>query len=122
VGVALSPEYVMAIPPGAQINDDRRFAVLWMARDALEALAGLGGAFNDVAIKLVPGADERAVVAGMDRVLAPYGGRGAYGRDSQPSHVMLEEHLTPLAPLSVLLPSIFLLAAAFLVNVVLSRL
>ncbi|MEZ5318359.1 MAG: FtsX-like permease family protein [Vicinamibacterales bacterium] len=122
VGVALSPEYVMAIPPGAQINDDRRFAVLWMARDELEALTGLRGAFNDVAITLANGAAERDVVVGMDRVLLPYGGRGAYGRDSQPSHVMLEEHLTPLAPLSILLPSIFLLAAAFLVNVVLSRL
>ncbi len=122
VGVALSPEYVMAIPPGSLINDDRRFAVLWMAEAELEALSGLRGAFNDVAIKLVPGADEGTVVAGIDRVLEPYGGRGAYGRDMHPSHMMLEEHLTPLAPLSVLLPSIFLLAAAFMVNVVLSRL
>jgi putative ABC transport system permease protein len=122
VGVALSPEYVMAIPPGAQINDDRRFAVLWMAEDELEAITGLRDAFNDVAIDLVFGADEAAVVAGVDRVLAAYGGRGAYGRDMHPSHIMLEEHLTPLAPLSVLLPSIFLLAAAFLVNVVMSRL
>lgn len=122
VGVALSPEYVMAIPPGSELNDDRRFAVLWMAQDELEALTGLVGAFNDVAVTLVPGSDEQAVIAGIDRVLEPYGGRGAFGRGSQPSHVMLEEHLTPLAPLSVLLPAIFLLAAAFLVNVVLSRL
>jgi putative ABC transport system permease protein len=30
VGIALSPEYVYAIGPGALMPDDRRFGVLWM--------------------------------------------------------------------------------------------
>ena len=36
-GIALSPEYVYAMPPGGIIPDDRRFGVLWMSRRALEA-------------------------------------------------------------------------------------
>lgn len=121
VGVALSPEYVMQIPPGGQSPDDRRFAVLWMGRSQLESLADLRGAFNDVALKLAAGADERVVIRALDRVLGPYGGRGAYGRSSQASHVMLEDHIEQLQSLAVVVPSIFLLVAAFLLNVVLGR-
>lgn len=121
VGVALSPEYVMPVPPSGLAPDDRRFAILWMAHDELEALLDLRGAINEVAVTLMHGADERTVTIAMDGVLAPYGGRGAYGRQSQASHTMLEEHIRSLRSPAVLLPSIFLTVAAFLVNIVLSR-
>lgn len=121
VGVALSPEYVMPVPPSGLAPDDRRFAILWMAHDELAALFDLRGAVNEVAVTLMHGADERAVTTAIDRVLSPYGGRGAYGRQSQASHTMLEEHIRALRSPAVLLPSIFLVVAAFLVNIVLSR-
>lgn len=121
-GIALSPEYVMPLEPGALVSDEQRFAVLWMERGQLEALLDMRGTFNDVALLLAPGADERAVIAAVDRVLEPYGGRGAYGRSSQASHVMLDEHVLQLRSLALLVPSIFLLVAAFLVSVVMSRL
>jgi putative ABC transport system permease protein len=121
VGVALSPEHVMPIPPSGLAPDNRRFAVLWMARDELASLVGLAGAFNEVTLALEPGADEHSVVTAIDRILEPYGGRGAYGRSSHPSHTMLEEHIVPLKSASLIVPTIFLLVAAFLVNIVLSR-
>jgi len=121
VGVALSPEYVMPVPPSGLTPDDRRFAVLWMERSELEAMAGLRGAINEVSVALAPGAEEDAALAAIDQVLEPYGGRGAYGRSSQPSHTMLEEHIQQLKSLALVVPTIFLLVAAFLVNIVLSR-
>jgi len=120
-GVALSPEYVMQIAPGTLSPDDRRFAVLWVSRAEIERLVDLPGAFNDVALTLGPGAHESAVIQDLDRLLEPYGGRGAYGRSSQASHVMLEDHIEQLKALAVVVPSIFLAVAAFLVNVVLGR-
>jgi putative ABC transport system permease protein len=93
-----------------------------MARDELEGLTGLRGAFNEMAVRLAPGADERWVIGAIDRILEPYGGRGAFGRDSQPSHTMFEEHIRLIRSLTVVMPAIFLLVAAFLVNVVLARL
>jgi putative ABC transport system permease protein len=122
VGVALSPEFIMQIQPGGLIPDDRRFSVFWMSRDRLEALLDLRGAFNDVALRLSAGANEPAVIRAVDRVLDPYGGQGAYGRSTQPSHVMLEAHIRPVAALAVVVPAIFLAVAMFLINVVLSRL
>ena len=56
VGVALSPEYVMPLEPGALVSDEERFAVLWMERGQLEALLDMRGTFNDVALLLAPGA------------------------------------------------------------------
>jgi len=122
VGIALSPEFVMPVEPGAAASDDRRFGILWIARDQLEALLDMSRSFNEVALLLAPGTEEPAVIAAVDRILTPYGGAGAHGRASQASHVMLEEHIDQLRGLAVLVPSIFLLVAAFLVNVVLARL
>lgn len=122
VGVALSPEYVMPLEPGALSSDERRFAILWMERAQLAALLDMRDAFNSVALLLSPGASTKAVIDAVDRILEPYGGRGAYGRENQASHVMLEEHVVQLRSLALLVPSIFLLVAAFLVNVVLARL
>jgi putative ABC transport system permease protein len=122
VGVALSPEFLMQIAPGGLIPDDRRFGVFWVSSDRLSELLDLRGAVNDVALRLARGADEASVVAAVDRILDPYGGQGAYGRSTQPSHVMLEAHIIPVAALAVVVPSIFLAVAVFLVNMVLSRL
>lgn len=122
VGVALSPEFIMQIQPGGLTPDDRRFGVFWMSRDRLEQLLDLRGAFNDVAIRLSAGASEATIIREVDRLLDPYGGQGAYGRSTQPSHVMLEAHIRPVAALAVVVPAIFLVVAMFLINVVLSRL
>jgi putative ABC transport system permease protein len=122
VGIALSPEFIMQIPPGGLIPDDRRFGVFWLARDRLAEMLDLRDAVNDVAIRLSNPGSEAHVIAAVDRILEPYGGQGAYGRGSQPSHVMLEDHITPVAALAVVVPSIFLAVAVFLVNMVLSRL
>jgi putative ABC transport system permease protein len=121
VGVALSPEYVMPVPPSGLTPDDRRFAVLWMDREELAGMVGSREAINEVAVTLAPGTDEASVLMAIDHVLDPYGGRGAYGRSSQPSHTMLEEHIQQLKSLALVVPTIFLLVAAFLVNIVLSR-
>lgn len=122
VGVALSPEFLMQVPPGALLPDDRRFGVFWLAREDLARLLDLREAVNDIALRLSLGAPEGSVIAAVDRVLDAYGGQGAYGRSSQPSHVMLADHITPLAVLAAVVPGIFLLVAVFLINMVLSRL
>lgn len=122
VGVALSPEFIMQIQPGGLIPDDRRFGIFWMSRDRLEHLLDLPDAVNDVALRLSGGANAATVIRAVDRVLEPYGGQGAYDRTTQPSHVMLEAHIRPVAALAAVVPAIFLSVAVFLINVVLSRL
>lgn len=121
VGTALSPEHVYAIAPGQLIPDDRLFAVLWMSREALGFATDQDGAFNEAQIRLLRGASEEAVIAEVDDILAPYGAPGAYGRDGQFSDIFLSSELNQLVTMARILPPIFLAVAAFLVNVVISR-
>jgi putative ABC transport system permease protein len=121
-GVVYSPEFIYTIAPGAMMPDDRRFAVLWMAHEAAAAAMDLDGAFNDVSLRLTRGASEAAVIAGVDALLAPYGGAGAHGRDRQVSHSFLDGELEQLRAMALILPPVFFVISAFLVNMVLARL
>ena len=121
-GTAMSPEHVFVMSGAMMSNDDKRFGVFWMARPALSAAFRKEGMFNDVVLRLRPGASERTVLANVDRVLAPYGGRGAVAREKQLSNKMLQGELSQLRGMGVIVPAIFLGVAAFLLNVVLARL
>ncbi len=119
VGTALSPEYIFAGMQG--MPDQRGFGIFWVDHDALAAAYDMQGAFNRIALKLAPGASESAVMDGLKRVLAPYGGRDAVGREHQTSHAMLNNEIQEQHVLGTVLPAIFLGVATFLLNVVLSR-
>jgi putative ABC transport system permease protein len=121
VGVALSPEYVYSIRPGELVPDDKRFGIFWMDREALGAAFDMEGGFNDVVITLAPGASVDETVARLDHLLEPYGGLGAIPRALQLSHWTVENELAQLQSFGFLLPLIFLLVAAFILNVALTR-
>jgi putative ABC transport system permease protein len=122
VGIALSPEYVYAIGPGALMPDDRRFGVVWMGHAALQGLFDLEGAFNDVSLALQRGTDPEGVVQRVDRLLEGYGGVGAYAQADQLSNWFLMSEIAQHRTLSTILPTIFLAVAAFLLHMVMGRL
>jgi putative ABC transport system permease protein len=121
VGIALSPEFIYALGPGDLMPDDRRFAVLWMSEKALAAIFDLDGAFNSVSLRLLRGAKEADVIEKLDGLLARYGGTGAYSRTDQLSHAFLDAELKQLDALRRVMPPIFLLVSAFLINMTLTR-
>jgi len=122
VGIALSPEYVFAISPGELMPDARRFGVIWMDHEQVAAAYRMEASFNSLLVRLQPGASERAAIEGLNRLLEPYGGTGAYARDKQLSNNVLTGELAGLDAMTAVVPLIFLGVAAFLINVVLSRL
>lgn len=120
-GIVLSPEFVFEAPPGAALPDNKTYGVFWMPYRELATAFQLYGAFNNVALSLSPGASEGDVIAAVDRVLAPYGARGAYGRENHPSHRRVDDEIRVLQGLAVAFPLVFLSVAAFMVNSVMSR-
>jgi len=122
VGLALSPEYVFAVQEGGLAPDDGGFAVMWMADDVVEPAFEMDAAFNDVLIRLQPGARVEQVLDDVDRLLDPYGSLGAFAREDQLSHKTLETEMGQLEVWATVVPTIFLGVAAFLLNVVLARL
>ncbi|MET0281972.1 MAG: FtsX-like permease family protein [Steroidobacteraceae bacterium] len=122
VGIASSPEFVFAVAPGALLPEPERFGVLWMGREPLARAFDLDGAFNDLVLRLEPGANATLVARDIDAILARHGGRGAYGRDRMLSAQFMADELNSLQTMARVLPPCFLLVAAFLLNVSLSRL
>jgi len=121
VGVALSPEYVYAIRPGAIFPDKRQFGIFWMSRRALGSAFNMEGGFNDVSIAIARGANVTDVISGLDGLLAAYGGFGAIPRSVQTSAWMLDNELRQLQTFGFITPAIFLGVAAFILNVALAR-
>ncbi|MEZ5402568.1 MAG: ABC transporter permease [Bryobacteraceae bacterium] len=120
-GIGISPEYVYELQ-GAGFFPDRRFGVMWMPRDAMEAAFAMTGAFNDVSVRLAPGASEGEVIRRLDALLTRYGSPGAYGRKDQLSNRFVSDEINGDRVSSTVVPPIFLAIAAFLTYVVLARL
>ncbi len=122
VGVALSPEYIYSLGPGAIMPDDRLFGVMWLGRETLAAAYDLEDSFNAVSLTLMRGALEQRVIEDLDRLLERYGGVGAHARKDQTSHWYISNELVQLRSMGTVAPLIFLGVAAFLLNIVVSRL
>jgi putative ABC transport system permease protein len=121
VGTAYSPEFIYATGPGDRMPDYHRYAIVWMSEKALASAYDLDGAFSWVDVKLLRGASEPEVIKQLDALLDPYGGQAAYGRRDQYSHAYTEHGYDMLRNMSRTLPPIFLLVAAFLINMTLGR-
>ena len=120
VGTALSPEYIYATRGGG-MPDDEWFAALWIEEQALAAAFNMEGAFNSVLLRLQHGASSEAAAAALDRLLEPYGGFGAIGRTDQLSNKIVSQEIDQQKIFGIVLPAIFLVVAAFILNVVLHR-
>ncbi len=136
VGIALSPEFIYQIAPGAMFPDPLRYGVLWIARQPLATAYDMEGAFNNVSLTLTrtmgKGVNEQAaneqaskeqeIIDRLDDILKDYGGIGTIGRKDQFSNRFLTEELKQQRTIATIFPVIFFGVAAFLLNVVISRL
>src|SRR5690606_8310278 len=80
------------------------------------------GAFNEAVFALDADASLQAVLMQVDAVLEPYGGLGAYAREDQLSHLILDTELREVRTNGTVIPAIFLGVAVFLLHQVLQRL
>src|SRR5882757_3370556 len=122
VGVAFSPEYVFQIKPGDMLPDPKHFGILWMEHEALSTAYDMKGGFNDVSIGLTRGTPVEDVIRRIDILLEPWGCLGAFPRKDQLSNLLLESDIQGLRSAGLIAPTIFLCVAAFLLNVVMTRL
>ncbi len=122
VGIAVAAEFTYAVPPGSIYPDDEHYGVFWMSRKVLGPAYDMDGAFNEVLLRLSPAAREDAVITRLDALLEPFGGLGAYAREYQASHQILQAELDQNRIMGTAIPAIFLGVAALLLNLVLGRL
>lgn len=121
VGLAQAPEFLYITAPGEIMSDDARYGVIWMSLTAISAAYDLDGAFNEALLSLGRYAQLPAVLDGVDRILEPYGGLGAYSLEDQTSNRFISEEIAGLRATAKAVPPIFLAVAAFLLYIVISR-
>ena len=122
VGTALSPEFIYALGPGALLPDDKRFGIIWMSDEALEAAFDLENSFNEISLTLLRDVAPEPVIEQIDVLLERYGGVSAIPRADQISNWFIMNELDQIWTMSSILPTIFLSVAAFLCYMVLGRL
>ncbi|MCW8398960.1 ABC transporter permease [Legionella sp. PATHC038] len=121
VGIVLSPEYVYAIRGEDLLPDNRHFGVFWMSRKALSAAFGMEDAFNDINIKLAPNASEQYVMTQLERIFHSYGLTISYTRKDQISDRFVTNEIKQQKIIATYIPPVFLIVAAFLLNLVIGR-
>ncbi len=122
VGIGSSADTVYAMPAGSVFPDEKGFGIFWANRDLLDAVYDYEGAFNSLIIDAEKGADSDELISKLDQILRPYGGTGAFDRTDHPSDSMLDSEIQQLSTMVTVVPLLFLSIAAFLINVIMSRL
>jgi putative ABC transport system permease protein len=121
-GVGLSPEYVYALSPVAPLPDDKHFGVFWVHYQDLQAMTGLEGSMNAVQIKTVQGSSINDIKSRLDKLLSPYGNMLSYDRSKQLSNVFVDDEIRQQRVIAMVMPTIFLSVAMYILNIILSRL
>jgi putative ABC transport system permease protein len=122
VGTASGPEFIYPIEDiSSMIPDPTTFGIIMIPHNQAQQVLDMPGQINQVLLKLVPGTDEEKVAREVKAILEPYGNLADYGREKQLSHAILQGELDQLQTTSRSLPLIFLLVAAFIQFIIVSR-
>ena len=122
VGTASGPEFIYPIEDiSSMIPDPTSFGIIMIPHNQAQQVLDMPGQINQVLLKLVPGTDEEKVAREVKTILEPYGNLADYARENQLSHVILQGELDQLMTTSRSLPMIFLLIAAFIQFIIVSR-
>ena len=124
VGTAMSSEFVYMMPPGSITPEPSRFGVFYVKRGFGEDALGFHGACNSLVGRLSRKArqDTQPLFDDLRHRLKPYGLFAITPLRLQASNLYLSGELTGLATISFFIPTIFLLVAIFVLNVLMSRL
>lgn len=124
VGTAMSAEFTYLIPPGGLAPEPEVFGVIYLPEGYAEDALGFSGSFNQVVGMLAPGVHGRAAetLRQLEIMLEPHGVLAVTPLDDQVSNWILTSELNELRTTAVILPGIFLAAAALVLNALIGRL
>lgn len=124
VGTAISSEFTYLIGPGSLTPDPENFGVFYLPRKQMEELFDFEGAANQVIGQFTPDIGERkkAVLDLAERKLESSGFISATLLKDFTSNYFVSNEIDQLSTMSTFMPSMFLVVAALILNVLMTRL
>ncbi|WP_070000281.1 ABC transporter permease [Cellulosilyticum sp. I15G10I2] len=124
VGIVGSPEYIYLMEnEQALIPAPEKFGVIYVTEDFAQSILGYQGSYNEVMIKIkdeyIPRIDR--VVDEIEDTLDRYGVRRTIKREDHLSHSMMMQEIESLEVMATAITLLFLIVAAVIINVMLSR-
>ena len=122
LAVVASPEYLVNAASKLDILPSaRRFGVFFTPLPQLQALFGLDGQINDVAVTVRDPAEREATIAATEALLQPHVLTQTVRQEDQPSNAGLQLDLQGAEEVANLLPTLVLIVAALSIFIALSR-
>ncbi len=124
IGVVGSPEYIYLMEnEQALLSAPEKFGVIYVTEEFAQAALGYKGAYNEIVIKVDEDHLYRidSIVDELEDVLGKYGVKSIIKRENQLSHSVMMQEIESVEAMSNAIAFIFLLVAAIIINIMLSR-
>lgn len=124
IGVAISAEFIYMASPGSMIDEPGSYGLLFIKRSFAEDTFGFNSACNSVVGLLAPEAVGQAkmIIDELSESLREYGVFAGIARKDQFSPMVLDSEMTQLVNMAYIFPMFFLVVAALVLNVLMTRL
>ncbi len=124
VGTAISSEFTYLLGPGAIVPDPKNFGVFYLKQSYAEDVFNFDGAANQIVGRLAPGAQGNIeeLLERIETTLDSYGVFSATALKNQVSNQFLTSEINGLGATAAVIPTIFMLVAALVLNVLITRL
>ncbi|MDD4564674.1 MAG: FtsX-like permease family protein [Eubacteriales bacterium] len=121
-GIVANPEYIYLVESNQSIlPDEKTFGVCYVTEEFGQQAAGLTGSYNEVLISYEANADEEALIDDVEKALDLYGVKQTIKREDQLSNAIINQELVQLNSMAGTIPILFLLVAALILMMMLSR-
>ncbi len=124
IGTAVSPEFVYLVGPGSITPDPQHFGVFYLKQSFAEEVFDMDGAANQIVGKLSPEVrdDPDPLLRRAEAILDPYGVYNTIAQKDHPPCRYLADEIRGLGVFASIMPTIFLIVAALVLNILMSRL
>ncbi len=122
IGVVKSPEYVYELRDGSEmVPDPTHFGIVYLKQSYGQAVLDFNGSLNEVAVLLKDGADPELVRRKLEKVLQRFGLVETTVKKDQLSYNTFSGEIEQLTSLSGVFPMLFLLVAAAIIYITMTR-
>ncbi|AOY78137.1 ABC transporter permease [Clostridium formicaceticum] len=124
IGIVGSPEYIYLMEnEQTLLPAPEKFGVIYVTEDFAQSVLGYQGSYNEIMIKIDQQHSHRIdrILDEIEDQLDRYGVKRTIKREDQLSHRMMMEEVEQLETMATAITLLFLIVAAVIINIILSR-